>query len=60
MKSKNVVMISLFVIIITVICVGINRFISPFPDIAIRVIGVIMLIDIFVLSYSKVKLKKQQ
>ncbi|MBW9154790.1 hypothetical protein [Clostridium estertheticum] len=60
MKNKNVFMISLIVIIITVICMGINRFISPFSDIAVRVIGGIMLVDIFVLSYSKVKLKKQQ
>lgn len=48
------------VLIITVICMGINRFISPFSDIAVRVIGGIMLIDIFILSYSRVKLKKQQ
>ncbi len=60
MKNKNVFVISLIVIIIMVICMGINRFISPFSDIAVRVIGGIMLIDIFVLSYSKVKLKKQQ
>ena len=60
MKNKNVFIISLIVIIITVICMGINRFISPFFDIAVRVLGGIMLIDIFVLSYSKVKLKKKQ
>jgi hypothetical protein len=57
MKNKNVFMISLIVMIITVICMGINRFISPFSDIAVRVIGGIMLIDIFVLSYSTVKFK---
>lgn len=60
MKNKNVFMISLIITIITIICMGINRFISPFSDIAVRVIGGIMLIDIFVLSYSGVKLKKQQ
>lgn len=59
MKNKNVFMISFIVIIITVICMGINQFISPFSDIAIRIIGSIMLIDLFVLSYSTVKLKKQ-
>lgn len=49
MKSKNVFMISLILMIITIICMGINWFISPFPDIAIRMIGSIMLIDLFVL-----------
>ncbi|MBB6715601.1 hypothetical protein H7E68_12890 [Clostridium gasigenes] len=48
---------SLIIMIITTICMGINWFISPFSDIAIRVIGALMLIDLFVLSYSTVKLK---
>ena len=57
MKNKNVFMISLIVMIITLICMGISLFISPFSDIAIRITGGIMLIDLFVLSYSRVKLK---
>ena len=56
MKNKNVFMI--IIMIITIICMGINRFISPFSDIAIRVVGSIMLIDLFILSYSTVKLKR--
>lgn len=51
MNNKNVFMI------ITTICMGINWFISPLSDIAIRIIGGIMLIDLFVLSYNTVKLK---
>lgn len=57
MKNKNAFMISLIIMIITITCMGINWFISPFPDIAIRVIGSIMFIDLFVLSYSAVRLK---
>jgi hypothetical protein len=57
MKNKYVFMISSIVMIITIICMGINRFILPFSDIAVRVIGITMLIDIIVLSYSTVKLK---
>ncbi|MBB6625068.1 hypothetical protein [Clostridium gasigenes] len=57
MKNKNVFMMSLIIMIITIICMGINWFISPFSDVAIRVIGGIMLIDLFFLSYSTVKLK---
>lgn len=57
MKNKNVFMISLIIMIITTICMGINWFISPFTDIEIRVIGGIMLINLFVFIYSTVKLK---
>ncbi|MBU3135336.1 hypothetical protein KPL39_03535 [Clostridium gasigenes] len=57
MNNKNVFMISLIIMIITTICMGINWFISPLSDIAIRIIGGIMLIDLFVLSYNTVKLK---
>lgn len=59
MKHKNVFMISLIIMLITTICIGINWFMSPFPDIVIRAIGGIMLIDLFVLSYSTVKLKSK-
>jgi|GEM_PF-3104251 len=58
MKNKNIFRISVIIMIITLICMGINLFISPFSDIAIRVIGGIMLIDLFILSYSSVKLKR--
>jgi hypothetical protein len=57
MKNKNRFVISLTIMIITIVCMGVNWLVSPFSDIAIRVIGGIMLIDLFVLSYSTVKLK---
>jgi hypothetical protein len=57
MKDKKVFMVSLTIMIIALICMGINRFVSPLPDNAIRVTGIIMLIDISVLSYSMVRLK---
>lgn len=57
MNNKKIFIISLIIIIISVICMGINHFVSPFSDNAIRVIGGIMLIDLFVLTYSTVKLK---
>lgn len=59
MKSKKVFMISLYVMIIAVICMGINIFIIPFPDLVIRVIGIITVVDLFVFSYSMVKLKNK-
>lgn len=57
MKNKKRFMISLIIMIITIICMVINWLISPFPDIVIRVLGIIMLINLFVLSYSAVKLR---
>ncbi|MDF2671964.1 MAG: hypothetical protein K0R09_229 [Clostridiales bacterium] len=60
MKAKKIFIISLIIMIITVVCMGINWFISPFSDIVIRIIGGIMLIDLFVLSYSTVKLKSKR
>lgn len=57
MKNRNVFMISLIIMIITIICMGINKFISPLPDIVIIVAAVIMIINLVVLSYSIVKLK---
>lgn len=60
MNNKNVFIISLFVLIISVICMGIHRFVTPFSDNAVRVIGVLLLIDLFVLTYSAVKLKNNR
>lgn len=48
-------LLSLIIMIILLICMVINRFISPLPDALIRVIGGVMLINLFVLSYSTVK-----
>jgi preprotein translocase subunit SecD len=39
---------------------GLNWFVLPLPDIAVRVIGVTVLIDLFVLIYSRVKLKNNK
>lgn len=58
MQSKNIFIISLIIMIITLIFIGINLFISPLSDILIRVIGSIMFIDLIVLACSTVKLKR--
>lgn len=58
MKPKMLFIVSLIIMIITLVCIGINRFVITLPDIVIRITGIIMLIDISVFSYSIVKLKK--
>lgn len=57
MKNKKVFMVSLIIMIIAIIFMGINWFISPMSDNAIRLTGLITLIDIFVLTYNTIKLK---
>lgn len=57
MKNKAVFTVSLFIMIISIICMIINRFIFPLPDNVIRITGVIILINLVLFSYSAVKLK---
>jgi hypothetical protein len=59
MKNKYVFIISLIIMIISIVFMSINRFVAPFPDIAIRVLGCVILVNVFVLSYSAVKLKSK-
>ncbi len=60
MKEKSIFDISMVIMIAAVILMLISFFIIPFPDWAVRVIGVIMLIDIVVLSYSSIRLNRRQ
>lgn len=60
MKNKRLIIVSLTVLFVALICMEISRQITPFSDVAIRVIGTIMLIDIAVLSYSIVKVKNSR
>lgn len=57
MQNKKLFMASFVIMIIALICMGINRFVSPFPDMAVRVTGIILLINLPVFTYSSVKLK---
>lgn len=57
MKNKKIFMLSLIIIIVALLCMGINWFILPLPDNAVRLTGVIILIDLFILTYSRTKLK---
>lgn len=57
MENKDLFIISLIVVIIGLVFMGISRLISPFPEIVTRVIVSVIFIDLFVLSYSGVRLK---
>ena len=56
---KKVQIISRIVLIVAVIIYGINFFIISFPDWTIRLNGIVMLLDMFILSYSTVKSFKE-
>lgn len=56
---KKVQIISRIVLIVAVIIYGINFFIISFPDWTIRLNGIVMLVDMFILSYSTVKSYKE-
>ena len=56
---KKVQIISRIVLIVAVIIYGIKFFIISFPDWTIRLNGIVMLLDMFILSYSTVKSYKE-
>ena len=56
---KKVQIISRIVLIVAVIIYGINFFIISFPDWTIRLNGIVMLLDMFIFSYSTVKSYKE-
>ncbi|GFP75425.1 hypothetical protein CFB3_26040 [Clostridium folliculivorans] len=59
MKNKCVFIISLIIMIISILFMCVNRFVAPLQDLTLRILGSVMLVNIFVLSYSAVKLKSK-
>ena len=55
MNSKPLFSVSLIIMIIALILMGINFYAFSFPDMAVRGIGIIMLIDLFTLTFSMVR-----
>lgn len=54
LKSKAI-LISFIITVIALICMGINLFVLPFPDFAVRITGAFLLIGIFLLSFNITK-----
>ncbi len=53
---RKILFISMIVAVCGLIFLIINRFLYTFPDFAVRITGIIILIDIVVLSFSMAKL----
>ncbi len=60
MKSKPLFIISFIIMVIALLLMGINRFVFLFSDMIIRGIGIIVLIDLFTLIFSMVRLKNSR
>lgn len=52
---KKVQIISICILIVTLIIMGVNRFIVPLSDWVIRMDGMIMMAGLFAVSFSTVK-----
>ncbi|HOE09306.1 MAG TPA: hypothetical protein PLV89_10595 [Treponemataceae bacterium] len=52
---KNVLFVSVIVAVCALVLLVINRFIYSLPDFAVRITGIIILLDIIVLSFSMVR-----
>lgn len=53
---KKLQIISTIVLVITIIGVIFWRFVVPFPDWTVRVVGILMLVSIFTTVFSTVKI----
>lgn len=49
---------SMIVLIVTIMILGVNIFITPLSDWTVRITGTIMLIDLAVVSYATAKVLK--
>ena len=53
---KKIQIISTLVLMISIACLIIWRFAVPFPDWAVRVVGIFMLVSMFMTVFSTVKI----
>ncbi len=56
---KKVQIASISILVITLVIMGVNLFIIPLWDWVVRIDGIIMLLGIFIVSYSTVKCPKK-
>lgn len=55
---KRIMTGSMIVLIVTIMILGVNIFITPLSDWTVRITGTIMLIDLAVVSYATAKVLK--
>lgn len=57
---KKIQVTSIYIVIITVLVMGLNRYVCALPDWAVKIDGSIMLVGLFFVSYSTVKCMKNK
>jgi len=60
MKNRKLFIGSFSVMTILFLGMVINWFVVPFPDIVVRIIGLLLLINIVILTYNIVKIKNKK
>jgi len=60
MKNRKLFIGSFSVMTILFLGMVINWFVVPFPDIVVRIIGLLLLINIVILTYNTVKIKNKK
>ena len=58
MKAKRVWIVSELVMVVLIGCLVVNWYVKPLPDWLLECIGVLVLINLVVLVYSFVKIRK--
>lgn len=54
-NMKKVQIISICILIVTIVVMGVNRFIAPLSDWVIRIDGIIMIAGLLAVSFSTIK-----
>lgn len=55
--QKNIFIVSIVIMIVSLVCLIINGALAIFSDNTIRILGAIMLVDVFAISYSTMRLR---
>jgi hypothetical protein len=59
MKERTLFLVSFRIMIIALLCMSVNWLLVSLPDWTVRMIGIVILVDLVVLTYSTVKLKQK-
>ena len=57
MKNKRVFVVALAVMVAALLCMMIGRYVEPHRDLFLRISGIVILVDLFVLAFSFVRMK---
>jgi len=59
MKDRTLFLVAFRIMIIALLCMSVNWLLVSLPDWAVRMIGIVIIVDLVVLTYSTVKMKQK-